>query len=133
MDSKTLKKYAAKSEAALKKIAQEWFNKYIRLRDKDEACISCKLVLGEQAGHFFSAGHYQALRFNEDNCHSQCVRCNYFLSGNLNKYRVNLEKKIGKESLMLLDLQANKSAHKWNRFELIEIIERYKFKCKQLK
>lgn len=128
LEAKVLKKYESKSVSELKQIAQKYFNRFIRERDKDLPCISCGSARAEQAGHFYSAGHYQALRFNEDNCFGQCRRCNYYLSGNLNNYRVNLERKIGKERLNKLDLSANRKAHKWDRFELISIIEEYKNK-----
>jgi hypothetical protein len=48
------------------------------------------------------------------------------LSGNLNQYRINLEKKIGKDRLQALDDLASQSKRnrgfKFDRFALIEII-----------
>lgn len=106
------------------------FHKFIRERDKDQPCISCGQYTTLQAGHFYSGGHYSALRFDEDNVHGQCLRCNYFLSGNLNNYRINLEKKIGTERLKQLDMKASiyirDRTFKWDRFSLIEKIEKYK-------
>lgn len=123
-------KYNKYSVAQLKTKAQKSFNSYIRKRDEGQACISCGSRSPSHAGHFYSAGHYSALRFNEYNCHLQCVRCNYFLSGNLNQYRINLEKKIGIEKLKQLDnlaaISKRNRIFKWDRFSLIEIIERYK-------
>ena len=117
----------SKSTPQLKKKAIEVFNAWIRERDKEKPCISCGMARVEQAGHFYSAGHHNALRFNEDNVHGQCVRCNYYLSGNLNRYRVNLEKKIGAEKLARLDFIASiKKPHKDDKFFLIEIINKYK-------
>ena len=116
-------------------MAQKHFNAYIRKRDERLPCISCGSGQPEQAGHFYSAGHYTALRFNEDNTHGQCVRCNYFLSGNLNNYRIRLEKKIGIDRLIQLDELAaisKRSLKKWDRFELIEVIENYKAKSLEL-
>lgn len=111
----------------LKKLAQDKFNAFIRNRDKKELCICCKSAKPEQAGHFYSAGHYNHLRFNEDNVHGCCLRCNYFLSGNLGEYRKNLEVKIGKKRLEHLDfLKDSKTSSKNNRFEYLEIIEKYK-------
>ena len=125
-------KYKGYSLSKLIQIAQKNFNKFIRQRDKDELCISCKASPVQQAGHYYSAGHFSILRFNEDNTHGQCIRCNYYLSGNLTEYRRNLEKKIGKERLNKLDelAAANKRnrGFKWDRFALIEIIEQYKNK-----
>lgn len=109
---------------ALKTKAQKVFNKWIRTRDKDKGCISCGGKV-EQAGHFYSQGHHSALRFSESNTHGQCVRCNHFLSGNLNNYRINLIKRIGEQNVLLLDASARKPK-KWSRFELEQIIEYYK-------
>ena len=104
--------------------AQKVFNAWIRERDKYKGCISCGGKV-EQAGHFYSQGHHSALRFNEINTNGQCVRCNHFLSGNLNQYRVNLIKRVGEQAVLLLDSQARKPK-KWTRFELEQIIEHYK-------
>lgn len=130
LSSAIIKKYSKYSPSELKALAQKYYNRFIRERDKDEKCISCKIGAPAQAGHFYSAGHYQSLRFNEDNCHGQCVRCNYFLSGNQIHYRPNLEKKIGKDRLLALDEQAIKKAYKFDRFTLINLIETYKLKSK---
>jgi len=127
MDAKLIQKYKKYSVAELKKKAQSVFNKWIRKRDKGKPCISCGSGKPEHAGHFYSAGHHNHLRFNEDNCHLQCIRCNYFLSGNLINYRIGLIKKIGIVKVTELDLiAAIKRAHKDDRFSLIEIIEKYK-------
>ncbi len=125
MKTETIQKYSKYSQPELIKKAQIVFNKFIRERDADKSCISCGSRV-EQAGHFYSAGHYSMLRFHEYNCNGQCVRCNYYLSGNLNQYRINLEKRIGKDSLSTLDTLAVKRAFKWDRFTLIDIIEKYK-------
>lgn len=124
-----INRYAKNTTPKLKIKAQNYFNAFIRERDKDSFCISCQKSRVEQAGHFYSAGHHNHLRFHEDNVHGQCLRCNYYLGGNLNKFRVNLEIKIGKTRLEKLDLLAsNKTAHKLDRFFLIEICEKYRKK-----
>ena len=110
--------------------AQVKFNKFIRERDKGQPCISCGSYNTATASHFYSAGHYGQLRFNEDNVHLSCVKCNYFLSGNLIEYGIRLEKKIGKERVEKLEMIAMYSkrnrSFKLDRFALIEIIEKYK-------
>lgn len=81
------------------------------------------------AGHYYSAGHHPIVRFHPDNIHGQCVRCNLHLHGNVDKYRINLLKVIGKERLEHLDYLVNSAkanGFKWDRFSLIEIIEKYK-------
>lgn len=124
-----IEKYSKYSVPELIKKATLKFNKFIRLRDHGKPCISCGSYTELQAGHFYSGGHYSCLRFNENNVHGQCKRCNYFLSGNLNEYRKNLVKKIGKEGIDELDriaAQYKRIHHKWDRFTLIEIIEKYR-------
>lgn len=109
----------------LKKKAQILFNKFIRTRDSGLTCISCGASV-QQAGHFYSAGKFNALRFNEDNVHGQCIKCNYYEHGNLIKYRAGLIKKIGIERVERLDfLASNRSASKNDRFLYLEVIEKY--------
>lgn len=73
------------------------FNKYIRIRDKDKPCISCGCVITGtgHASHYFSVGAYPNLRFNEDNVHLSCERCNTHLHGNLIEYSIRLPNRIG--------------------------------------
>ena len=113
---------------ALLKKAQNEFNKFIRNRDQDKGCISSGTTV-EQAGHFYSAGQYTALRFNEDNCHGQSLQDNYFKHGNLIPYRMNLIKRIGQQRVDLLDYTATRNrVKKWTRFELEQIYQLYKNK-----
>jgi len=113
------------------KLAQQVFNKYIRLRDAGNLCISCqKKPLKENAGHFYNANNHWNVRFDERNVHLQCEHCNTYLSGNLIEYRKQLINKIGIEQLTLLELEANKT-RKFTIDELKEIINKYKLKIKQ--
>jgi hypothetical protein len=115
----------------LVKTTQIVFNKYIRLRDKHELCISCKQKPKKSnAGHYYNANNHWNVRFNEDNVHLQCEHCNTFLSGNLINYRENLLKKIGEGKFQLLEAEANKT-RKFTKEELKEIIETYKKKIKE--
>jgi hypothetical protein len=114
------------------KIAQQTFNKYIRLRDQGKNCISCgKKPKKENAGHFYSAGTHTAVRFNERNVHLQCEHCNTFLSGNLLNYREKLLIKLGFDEFERLSVDAMKT-RKYTREELKEIIELYKQKIKDV-
>ncbi len=48
------------------KLAQQVFNKYIRLRDAGNVCISCqKKPLKTNAGHFYNANNHLSVRFDE--------------------------------------------------------------------
>ena len=114
------------------KMTQIIFNKYIRLRDKGQVCISCqKKPLKENAGHYFNANNHWNVRFNELNVHLQCEHCNTYLSGNLIEYRKGLINKIGEEQLTLLEMEGHKT-RKFTKDELKEIINIYKKKIKQL-
>lgn len=143
MKVRVISKYDNKSVPQLKTIATLYFNKFIRLRDSEDGygrCISSGQTLivpseNAQAGHYYSGGNYPQLKFNEDNVHLQGKSDNYFKSGNLLEYRKNLIKKIGIERVEELDRiaeQSKRQIFKWNRFYLIEIIETYKTKLKNL-
>lgn len=117
-----------------KKILQATFNTYIRLRDAKLPCISCGTTNDIQyhAGHYLSVGAFPNLRFNEDNNHKQCVRCNDHLSGNLTMYRKGLIAKIGIERFDALEAQKG-VAKNYTVEELKELIQVYKQKIKELK
>ena len=135
MNAKQIKKYKGKSISFLHKQATLYFNRFIRLRDKDKGCVSCDSYTFSDAGHFYSAGHYPPLRYNENNVHGQCKRCNYFISGNLVEYRKRITNRIPVEKLKDLDFIVacyNNSGYKWERWYLIDIIEKYKEKCKEI-
>ena len=125
----TIENLKKKPLRSLKAIAVTHFHKYIRRRDQDKPCISCGKYTLLQAGHFYSAGSNPVVRFNEDNVHGQCKKCNYFLSGNLLPYSKNLIDKIGQDRYNKLThaVQLSKqTGFKWDKFYLIEIIEKYK-------
>jgi len=115
------------------KLAQQVFNKWIRLRDKEKGCISCGNPLGSKydAGHFWSAGGHSNVRFHIDNVHAQCVACNQHKHGNLIPYREALITKIGAKKYSDLEGQAH-ITHKWNKDELKELITFYKKKIKDI-
>ncbi len=91
------------------KTAQRTVNRYVNLRDKNEPCISCGCAVGyrQEAGHFRSSGGNSRVRFNTLNIHSQCHKCNCYLSGNLVPYRDNLIVKIGLENVEWLESQTS--------------------------
>lgn len=97
---------------------QRIFNRYIRLRDKDEPCISCKTTVSEvwDAGHFRAVGSHPELRFEELNVHKQCRKCNGYWGGNLIDYRINLIDKIG-----LLKVEWLEGKHKPTKLTIPEI------------
>ena len=125
----TKNKYLDKTLSQLKAIAVTHFHKYIRNRDRGKPCVSCGRHTTLQAGHYYSAGQHPSVRFNEDNVHGQCLSCNYFKHGNLINYSHNLLDRIGQERFKKLKLKidlSKRSKFKWDKFYLVEIIEKYK-------
>lgn len=122
-----------KSRSEWLKEAQTWVNRYIRLRDENEPCISCGRHHQGQyhAGHYLSTGARPELRFTEINIHKQCSVCNNHLSGNLVLYRASLIKKIGLEQVEWLEGPHEPKKHTID--DLKEIIKLYKLKCKEVK
>jgi hypothetical protein len=115
------------------KLAQQVFNKYIRLRDKDKGCISCGKALTSKfdAGHYFNANNHWNVRFDEDNVYGQCVECNQWKHGNLIMYQLHLIDWLGGERYDALVDRAYKT-RKYTIEELKEIIAAYKKKIKEL-
>ena len=121
---KTVRKEVKEAKQKLKsrsdwlKDTQVIFNKYIRLRDQNDGCISCgsKSASAYHAGHYRSIGSAGHLRFNEHNCHRQCAACNTHLSGNLIRYRLGLIRKIGME--LVEALESDNETVKWSIEEI---------------
>jgi hypothetical protein len=112
----------------LLKKAQNIFNRWVRNRDENKGCISCGGAV-DHAGHYFSAGHYSALRFNEMNVNGQCLSCNNFKHGNLIKYRQGLVRRYGEEKVLMLENSADlRKVKKWSKIELEGIVQTYKLK-----
>lgn len=122
--NKAIKEFREKDKSWLMKIAQQTFNKYIRLRDGN-ICITCGNTERQiHAGHFRPVGRNSKLRFNPINCHSQCSICNNHLSGNLVPYREAMVLKYGEEEVE--KLESDNAPYKYTVEELKEIIERFK-------
>lgn len=112
----------------LLQFAQIVFNKYIRERDKGKPCISSG-GFADQAGHYYPAGSYSGVRFDEVNVNLQSKEDNCFKSGNESGYRVGLLDRYGERELISLDERAKETRLKrWTRSELVEIINKYKIK-----
>lgn len=126
---------ALKSRSEWLKELQVVFNRFIRLRDAGIPCISCGHPNDGSrqfhASHYKSVGGNPALRFDPNNCHSACVICNNYLSGNLVPYRVALIKKIGQAEVDRLE--GLQEPLKLTVEEIKELIKQYKEKCKELK
>ena len=131
--TKKIKKEALKTKQDYIKELQVIFNRFIRLRDKDEPCISCGKKLGSKydAGHYRSAGGNPELRFEENNVHAQCVYCNQHLHGNLINYRLGLIERYGLAVVDWLEIQHDPKHYTID--ELKKMKEYYKEQIKKLK
>lgn len=114
------------------KKAQAAFNKYVRLRDAKDPCISCGRFHEGQyhSGHYKSVGSSPELRFCELNNHKQCAPCNNHLSGNIVNYRPRLIDKIGLDKVEWLE-GPHKSA-KLSIDDIKSIEKKYKQMIKDL-
>jgi len=127
--TKTLTEYEAEAKKA--------FQHFIRLRDKDQPCISCGNNNPSDwcGSHYFAAGVYSGLMFDERNCHGACnTYCNKYLSGNLLEYRKGLIKRFGEDFVKQLEEDSNsKRDHKYTKNELIAKKLQYDLKIKEWK
>lgn len=130
---KKKRKEAMKTKQDYEKELEAVVNRFIRLRDKDKPCISCGATnYTMSAGHYYPAGSYKNIRFDEDNIFGQCwYNCNKNKSGNLAEYRIGMIERIGIERVKALDERRLIPAH-FTIPELKEMKIKYKKKCKEL-
>lgn len=67
-------------------------------------------------------------RFSEQNCASQCGKCNRFEQGNDVKFRAALVEKYGEDRIQILEA-LHKITRKISKFELEQIAKYYKEKA----
>lgn len=132
------KQLAAKREALKPRSkwmaeAQAAFNAWIRWRDRDQPCISCgRFHQGAyDAGHYRSVGSMPALRFDEDNCHKQCVPCNQHKSGNAVEYRIGLTTRIGEARVARLEGPHKAIKHTIEELKAVKATYRGRLKAAQ--
>lgn len=128
-DKQEKREHKAKKEAA--KTRQQWLaecqaiaNKYARVRDAQDGCISCDKPANWQGqwhgSHYRSVGAASAVRLNLWNIHKACSVCNHHLSGNIAQYKPRLIEKIGREKVEWLEAQNQLAKYD------IEYLKRYK-------
>lgn len=115
-----------------KKKLDEVFSKYIRYRDKGQ-CFTCPHKAHPkkmQCGHFVPR-QYLKTRYDEKNCHCQCMACNIYHGGQGPTYAVRLDEKYGLGTAKELE------KGRWEVFKVDiqwyeEKIEHYKEKLKEV-
>lgn len=128
---KRKKAYKANDNTLQAKLAQDEFNKWIRWRDREKPCISCGKPPSKgkrNACHYKSVGARLDLRFNEDNVHGGCEKCNSYLGGNLAPYRVELIKRIGIVRVEALDV--HREPQRLRAADYITIKQEYRYRLK---
>jgi hypothetical protein len=106
--------------------AQREVNRYVRLKERGNPCISCGNPWQEnyQAGHYLSRGARPELRYHLGNLHIQCIPCNHHKSGNASMYRVNLVSLIGAQRVE--SLEGPRTLPKWARDDYQRIEKEFK-------
>lgn len=141
------KKQKLPTITALRRKADALFGHYVRLRDAElqgninwvGECISCNKVYtvrwfdedkkkwrwGKQdnVGHFVGRGNMY-LRYSDENCNLQCVRCNKWLSGNNAAYHKAIDFKYGDGvANQLIELADTYKDYRLKREELERVIK----------
>jgi len=125
----------------LEKKLDRVFSEYIRLRDADDNgyvwCITCGRPHYWSDGHQINCGHFiprgrKATRYDERNCHGQCVMCNKYKSGEWDVYEQRMIELYGKETVGELKLKS-KIGGSYDAYSLQLLIDEYRQKVKQLK
>jgi hypothetical protein len=113
------------------------FSEYIRRRDTDlngmVKCCTCptrKHWKQMDAGHWIRRGKL-GVRYNERNCHAQCVICNQYKQGNIEVYDRFILNKYGMSVFDEL-IELSEKDIKWMQFEIKEMTEYFKEKIKNL-
>jgi len=128
-----------KTISKLKKELDKWFSLFIRIKESNEygyvQCITCSVVRfykdGMQNGHFQSR-RFMATRFNEENCSTQCIKCNMYSQGEQYKFGLAIDAKYGEGTAEELEFLA-RTIHKVSRVEYEEQISYYKNLVENLK
>ena len=118
--------------------AQKEFNTFIRLRDADKGCFVCgEPFQAQQHGGSYDAGHVRSrgaaghLRFNEDNCHGECKRCNSPMGAKPHQIEEGAIRRIGHARYEAL--RTNNTPRQWDKDEVRGIRDHYRAKVKEMR
>ena len=127
----------SKNLSSAKNSADQWFSKYIRLRDANIngvcSCITCgakKHWKQMDAGHFQSR-RYSATRYHEQNAHAQCQACNKYNAGEQYRHGQEIDLRYGAGTAEYLET-LSRSLFKMNKVEVMEIAKEYKQRAEEI-
>lgn len=134
-------RYKNKTKPQIRGILDRWFAKYIKLRDcatikgedrygKCSTCGRIKTMYGNDCGHFAIRKH-DSTRWDEMNSHFQCHWCNGRMKGRQADMGFYINRKYGKGTAETL-IKKSKINRRFEKFELVAMIDFYKKKVKQL-
>ena len=132
---KSTKKKPTSPYKAAKKLAWQWFSRYIRARDclkttgtpERGRCYTCDTersfgVL--QAGHYID-GRNNAVLFSEIGVHAQCGQCNVYKYGNKVEYRRRMIRDYGTAKVEQLEAERCREV-KFTTAQLLEKADHYR-------
>lgn len=120
----------------LEKKLDRIFSEYIRKRDTKNGvgrCCSCgafKAYDQLDCGHFINR-KWRATRWDEQNCHAQCISCNRFDEGNAAGYALYMVDTYGRERVDYIRAKSRETA-KFSDSEGELLIKHYKAEIKKL-
>lgn len=125
-----MKNKSDRSKAQAK--ADKYFSIFIRQRDSENGlarCVTCgKVISDPDCGHFISR-RFQATRYDEQNAHAQCKRCNRFQNGNQYEHGKAIDRMYG-EGVADELLVKSRMIYKRTTADFLTIAELYKQKIK---
>lgn len=106
----TKRAFRNNDKSLLKEKVQKLANRYGRLRDefnRGYGCCTCDKKDGKMdGGHFLPTSSYRPIRYNVNQIHQQCIRCNQYNNGMSKEYRVFMISKYNLEYVE--ELESNK-------------------------
>ena len=129
---------SSKNKRLARKKADKYFSLWLRLSHANEMgraqCFTCGKwfnIEDLQCGHWIRR-QYEATRYNEINCKTQCIHCNTFRSGEPEKFERKLRRIYGDEMVDKIKIKSLMVCHRKQKdYEWIAL--KYKQKYETLK
>lgn len=129
-------------KSGLLREADLWFGRFIKMRDAQNApdgsmygvCVTCgegKYLHNLQCGHWIRRENWGA-RFDERNCHAQCIACNGFKGGMEQEHEAYILKTYGAQVRDKLLMAKKIKGRKPTATALQNIAATYRAKAKEL-
>jgi len=124
-------------EKGAKRKLDDVFSKFIRLRDSDVhgliTCVSCKEKIRREDSNccHYADRQHMATRWDEENCHAGCIKCNCFNKGfHIHEYGKFLDFTYGPGTAERL-IQKSKTTVHISSEQMEGMVRIYKLKIKE--